>query len=104
MSPIFLYSLATSVYIDVPKMFHWMFHANFLHNAMDSSLNVIYGYNRTNIECNSEVFCRYSSPQKLIKDISVSTSITKFLMVSIISGFCTRFICYLQLKHRLRKD
>lgn len=104
MSPIILYSLATSIYVDVPKMFHWMFRSNFLHNAMDASLIVLYGYNRTDIECSESIFCRYSSPKKLIKDLSLSTSPSTSLIISTLFGLCTRMLAFVQLKHRLQRD
>lgn len=59
----------------IHKAMHWLFHISFLKYALEGSVYSIIGFNREKMECddfdNELVYCRYSYPNQLLRDIGI---------------------------------
>lgn len=86
---------------DTSNYFHWLFHANFVDNAIKGSIQAIFGMNRTKFECDA-VYCHYSYPSKVIQEVEASVSIERALSVLVAYAVCSRIITFIFIKFRLK--
>lgn len=87
---------------DTQSCFHWLFNANFLDNAIKGSLQAIFGDNRTKMPCNDIIYCHYSYPSKLLKEVEAFVSVERALAVLVAYAVVSRVITFLCIKFRLK--
>lgn len=100
LSPFFAFSSATLQMKHTNEFFHWLFHANFVENAIKGTLMTIYGLNRTKMECDI-TYCHYTYPSKLLEEVGAA-NIERVFAVLIAYAIVSRLITYLFLKYRLK--
>ncbi|CRL06232.1 CLUMA_CG018947, isoform A [Clunio marinus] len=103
LAPFFMFSSAVIQMKDAANYFHWLFHANFLDNAIKGTLNAIYGLDRSKIECVDDIYCHYSYPKKVLQEFSIYISIWRVLFVLTLYAIFTRILTFIFIKYRLKK-
>lgn len=101
LSPFFTFSSAAILMKDTSTYFHWLFHANFVDNAIKGSVQAIFGMNRTKIECDA-LYCHYSYPSKVLQEVEASVSVERSLMVLVAYAVFSRVITFIFIKYRLK--
>lgn len=86
---------------DTSIYFHWLFHANFVDNAIKGSVQAIFGLNRTKIDCDA-VYCHYSYPSKVLQEVEANVTVGRALGVLFIYAVCSRIITFVFIKYRLK--
>lgn len=100
LSPFFAFSSATLQMKHTSELFHWLFHANFVENAIKGTLQTIYGFNRTKMECDI-IYCHYTYPSRMLDEVG-RADIEQVLAVLIAYAIGSRIVTYLLIKYRLK--
>lgn len=86
---------------DISSSMQWMFDATYLKHSLDGIGSLVFGFNRTKLDCH-EMYCHFESPKKFMEFIGLRedlsktfTAIISTLVIIHIATFCT-------LRYRLR--
>lgn len=103
-SGIFCFTLFSGFFVlmkDTSYGWHWLFYSSYLKHALDANFLVIFGFNRTKMDCNA-VYCHYRWPHKFLESLGVQTTFHDALAVIIFSLFLFRFLAFFVIKYRLK--
>lgn len=101
---IFFFTLFSGFFIlmkDASYIWHWCFHASFLKHALDADLIVIFGFNRTKLDCNAD-YCHFRWPHKFLESLGVQTTFHDALFYIVVSLFLFRILAFFVIKYRLK--
>lgn len=101
---IFVFTLFSGFFIlmkDASYIWHWLFHASFLKHALDADFIIIFGFNRTKLDCNAD-YCHYRWPHKFLESLGVQTTFHDALAIIIFSLLVFRFLAFFVIKYRLK--
>lgn len=94
-------------YVDINKMFQWMWHFSYFRAGFHGVLDTVYGMNRSSLNCppTSEfTYCHFRDPKVFLREVSISefeTYSNIYLMVGVI--FTMHILTVLTLWFKLNK-
>lgn len=103
LAPFIVFTSALIVAKDAQAWVQWAFRVNFVENAIQGSLQPIFGFNRSKVECNEAIFCRYRYPEQILKDFGDDVSAEQALIVLWTSAIFYRLIAYWLLNNRINR-
>lgn len=62
-------------YVDINKMFAWMWHISYFRAGFHGVLDTVYGMNRTDLWCPPSaefVYCHFRKPKVFLREVSIS--------------------------------
>jgi hypothetical protein len=59
---------------DVPSWLKWLTHISYFRYAFEGSMQCVYGYNRSNMEC-SQPYCYFKSPLKFLEEFEMADAV-----------------------------
>jgi hypothetical protein len=88
---------------DAVESFQFLFDYCFVKQAGQSSVAAVLGYNRSKLECEDAIFCRFRKPEEFLDIVEVDKEVTQMsLTVLIFSMIIFRVIAYLMIDFRIR--
>jgi ATP-binding cassette, subfamily G (WHITE), member 1 len=87
---------------DTSTYWHWLFQASFLKHALDADFLIIFGFNRTKLECKTKMYCHYQLPTKFLEMLGVQTTFHYALAMIIFSLFLFRILAFFVINYRLK--
>lgn len=88
---------------DARAWAQWVFHLNFVENAIQGALQPIFGFNRPKVECNEAIYCHYRYPDQILKDYGSDVSAERALVVLWSFAVVYRLIAYWLLNARIER-
>lgn len=101
LSPFFAFSSAILFMKDTSPVFHFLYYANFLDNAIKGSLVAIFGFDRAKMDCD-DIYCHFSYPRKVLSEFEVDVKIERVLAILLAYAIVTRVFTFYFIKFRLK--
>ncbi|XP_069686813.1 ATP-binding cassette sub-family G member 1-like isoform X2 [Periplaneta americana] len=87
---------------DIPQYLHWLSYVSYFRYAFEGSMQCIYGYNRTDLEC-SIPYCYFKSPSKILEEFGMEESDYGMDVLGLAGWIVAlQFALYAALKWRLK--
>lgn len=86
---------------DIPESMEWQFEITYLKHSIDAISSLIFGYNRSKLECN-EIYCHFESPQKFMNFIGLEENLTKAISALTCITVFTHITTYYVMRYRLK--
>lgn len=87
---------------DVPNWLNWTTYISYFRYAFEGSMQSVYGYNRTNMEC-SQAYCHFKSPQKFLEEFEMAEAVYAYDVLALVIWVVMLELSLLfVLKHRIR--
>lgn len=103
LGPFTVFTSALMVSSHAHHWVQWIFHMNFVENAIQGALQPIFGLNRSKVDCNEAVYCHYRYPEEILKDFGTDISYERALFVLWSFAIVFRLVAYWLLKNRINR-
>ena len=93
-------------YVDITKIFSWMWHISYFRVGFHGVLNAVYGMDKGDLICpEKEMYCHFKTPKlfledMMINDVSMLSSVVMLSSVFIVMHFMTLFTLWFKLNRR----
>lgn len=102
MCPFYLFSNFFILAKDTSSIWHWLFDCSYISHAFKGSIQAIFGYNRTKMNCSKDA-CRYTIPSKFIASLGFEEySETSYLVKFLIFIIAFRIIAFILMSIKLK--
>lgn len=85
---------------DVPGALQWFFDVTYLSHALDGSGSLIFGFNRTKLNCN-EIYCHFQDPRKFVNVVGLQENLPKVFHALTITLVLIHTANYCIMRYRL---
>lgn len=86
---------------DIPESMEWQFEATYLKHSIDGIGSLIFGFNRTKLQC-SEIYCHFESPQKFMSFIGLKENLEKSISALACITLAVHITTYYVMRYRLK--
>lgn len=88
---------------DAHPFFHWIFDISFVKRGGDATLTAVLGYNRSKLDCEEAVFCRFQRPHRFLEAIGVENEITfEPIVILLVFFFIFRIAAFVVMNYKLK--